>query len=55
MLMFMNGWFVHVPYSLDITPPSFISPHYYLLLIPPIYASLGLCDSDEREEGYTKV
>ena len=43
-----------LPYSLDITPPSFKSPPYYLhefaaeVCLSPIYTPLGLCDSDER-------
>ena len=49
-----NRW---VSYSLDITPPSFIGLPYYCmnLLWKYIYlqftAPLGLCDSDEWEEG----
>ena len=44
-----------LPYSLDIMLPLFISPPpYYFhefaaeVYLSPIYAPLGLCDSDER-------
>ena len=60
----INLNWLHVPYSLDITPPSIITTPYYLhkfaaeVYLSPIYAYMEnlirteeLCDSDEREEG----
>ena len=53
MVMTVMVLLVYLLYSLDIMPPSFISPPYYLhefaaeVYLSPGYAPLSLCDSDE--------